>query len=218
MKNVLVSHSILSADFCRLGEEVKKLESSGADMIHIDVMDGHFVPNITIGPPVVKSLKKNTNLPLDVHLMITDPEKFVPEFIKAGADIITFHIEATNHPQRLLEYIKSEGVVPGITVNPATPIDFLEYIGEYVDQLLIMTVNPGFGGQKFINSQLEKIKKARKILDRLNPSAKIEVDGGVNEKNTPALINAGVDILVAGNFIFSSNDYESKITDLKKAR
>jgi ribulose-phosphate 3-epimerase len=219
MKNqaILISPSILSADFARLGEEVKALEAAGADLIHVDVMDGHFVPNITIGAPVVKALRQVTDLPLDVHLMISEPEKYIDDFLAAGADYLTFHLEATNHPQRLLTQIRDAGKKAGISLNPATETDFLEYIGEWVDLLLIMTVNPGFGGQSFIPSQLKKIAVAREILDHLNPAAIIEVDGGINDKTAPAVVEAGAAMLVAGSYVFSG-DYSERIKSLKKVQ
>lgn len=208
----LVAPSILSADFSRLGDEIRKVELAGADWIHVDVMDGHFVPNITIGAPVVKSLRPITKLPLDVHLMIDHPEKYIEDFAKAGADYITFHIEASSDPRLLINQIRSLGVKPGITLKPATSIDQILPLIKLVDLILVMTVNPGFGGQSFMGDQVEKINILNKKLKELNHQALIEVDGGINDTTAIQCLNA--DVLVAGSYIFG-NDPEASIQKLK---
>ncbi|WP_423323740.1 ribulose-phosphate 3-epimerase [Deferribacter abyssi] len=212
---MLVAPSILSADFSRLGDEVRAVEMAGADWIHIDVMDGHFVPNITIGPVVIKSLRKVTKLPFDVHLMISEPEKYVEEFVKAGADILTVHIEASIHLHRLITQIKDLGVKAGVSINPATPLSMLEEILPFVDLVLIMSVNPGFGGQQFIKTSLDKIRRLKKMILKLENDIFIEVDGGVNGDNAASLKEAGCDVVVAGSYVFNSNDYKEKIVSLK---
>ncbi|MGA1846056.1 ribulose-phosphate 3-epimerase [Deferribacter abyssi] len=214
-KMMLVAPSILSADFSRLGDEVRAVEMAGADWIHIDVMDGHFVPNITIGPVVIKSLRKVTKLPFDVHLMISEPEKYVEEFVKAGADILTVHIEASIHLHRLITQIKDLGVKAGVSINPATPLSMLEEILPFVDLVLIMSVNPGFGGQQFIKTSLDKIRRLKKMILKLENDIFIEVDGGVNGDNAASLKEAGCDVVVAGSYVFNSNDYKEKIVSLK---
>ncbi|MBI4679755.1 MAG: ribulose-phosphate 3-epimerase [Nitrospirae bacterium] len=180
---VKISPSILSANFSRLGEEIKKAEKAGADLIHVDVMDGHFVPNITIGPPVVKAIKKVTNLPLDVHLMIEDPDKYIEAFANAGADIITVHAEASTHLHRSIQHIKDNKVKAGVSLNPATPLDVLDFILSEVDMALVMSVNPGFGGQEFIPQSLDKIKMLNDMIKKKKYKVEIEVDGGVNVDN-----------------------------------
>ncbi len=214
---VKVAPSILSADFCCLSEEIKKVENGGADLLHIDVMDGHFVPNITLGPPVISSLKGKTYLPFDVHLMIENPEKHIDDFIKAGADIITVHVESTVHLNRLVNYIKNKGIKPGVALNPSTPLSSLQYILDDIYMILIMSVNPGFGGQKFIPKMLEKIRDLKKIILQENPEILIEVDGGINEENAPDIIKAGADILVAGSAIYLSSNPGDVIEKLKTA-
>ena len=214
---VKIAPSILSADFSKLGEEIKKVAEAGADYIHIDVMDGRFVPNITIGPCVVESIRKITDIPFDVHLMIVEPEKYIDAFADAGADIITVHLEATVHLHRLVEYIKSKGKCAGVSINPATPVESLTEIIPFVDLILIMSVNPGFGGQKFIPTSIEKIKKLKEIISKYELRPLIEVDGGVNLENAKSLIDAGVDILVAGSAIFNSENYEETIKGLRSA-
>jgi ribulose-phosphate 3-epimerase len=211
---MLVSPSILSADFARLGEEVIAIDKAGADYIHIDVMDGQFVPNITVGPLVVGAIRKFTVKPFDVHLMIKNPENYVKEFADAGSDIITVHAEATNHLHRLIYQIKDLGKMAGVSLNPATPVSAIEEIASDIDLVLVMSVNPGFGGQKFIESSIEKVKKVKELTLRKNSKALIEVDGGVNNKNAPHLKGAGCDIVVAGSYIFSG-DYKEKIESLK---
>lgn len=214
---VLIAPSILAADFVRLADEIAAVEQAGADLLHIDVMDGHFVPNLTIGPPVVESIKKVAKVPLDVHLMITNADTFIPEFVAAGADYITVHVEACPHLHRTIQSIKERGVKAGVTLNPATPVSLLQEILADVDLVLIMSVNPGFGGQKFIPSVLKKIAAIREMLDRLQSRALLEVDGGVKPDNAAQIIAAGANVLVAGSAIFSSRDYAGTIAALRAA-
>ncbi|MCT4660371.1 MAG: ribulose-phosphate 3-epimerase, partial [Tissierellales bacterium] len=199
-----IAPSILSADFSCLGEEVKRIDLAGADLVHIDVMDGQFVPNITFGPPVIKSLRKVTELPFDVHLMIESPERYIEDFVKAGADYITVHAESTTHLHRTLQLIKSFGIKAGVVLNPATSLDVLEYVLEEVDMVLIMTVNPGFGGQSFIDSTKEKIKRLRKIIDERDLPIEIQVDGGVKLNNIAEIAECGADIFVAGSAVYGA--------------
>lgn len=200
------SPSILSADFARLGEQVREAEQAGADRIQIDVMDGHFVPNITVGPLVVKALRPHTRLILEVHLMIERPELYIPEFAKAGADYIMVHVETCPHLHRTVEQIRSEGVRPGVAINPATPLVALEEILEYIDMVTVMTVNPGFGGQEFIESMLPKIRRLRDTLDERGLECHIEVDGGIHEETAAKVVAAGANVLVAGSAVFSAKD------------
>jgi ribulose-phosphate 3-epimerase len=211
-----IAPSILSADFSRLGEEVKNVEACGADLIHCDVMDGHFVPNLTIGPIVIKALRGITELPLDVHLMIERPERYLKEFIKAGSDIITIHVEATTHLQRHIQHIKEQGVKAGVSLNPSTPLDVLEYIISEADLILIMTVNPGFGGQKFLKSMLPKIQQLKEMIDQRHLSVEIEVDGGIGVDTIRDVSRAGADIFVSGQAIFGSGDYRKTIQAMKE--
>jgi ribulose-phosphate 3-epimerase len=211
-----IAPSILSADFSKLGEEVREVEACGADLIHCDVMDGHFVPNITIGPMVIKALSKVTKLPLDVHLMIEKPERYIKEFIEAGSNMLTIHVEATTHLQRHIQHIKEQGVKAGVSLNPSTPLDALNYILGEADFVLIMTVNPGFGGQKFLRSMLPKIKQLRKMINEKGLSAEIEVDGGIGVENIKDASQAGADIFVAGNAIFGSGDYRKTIQAMRE--
>jgi len=206
-----ISPSILSADFTRLGDEIRAVEQAGADYIHIDVMDGHFVPNITIGPMIVEAVKRVTDLPLDVHLMISDPDNYIDDFAKAGADILTVHAETVKHLHRTIQYIKEKGVSPGVSLNPATPLDILEYILEDLDLVLLMTVNPGFGGQKFIPEVIPKIKRLREMIDNRNLRTEIEVDGGIGPDTINPVSSAGADVFVAGSAIFYSEDYKKTI-------
>ncbi|NMB07194.1 MAG: ribulose-phosphate 3-epimerase [Tissierellia bacterium] len=201
-----ISPSILSADFSKLKEEILFLEEGGADYIHLDVMDGVFVPNISFGPPVIKSLRNITNIPFDVHLMVDKPERYIKDFYEAGADIITIHQEATTHLHRTIEEIKAFGLKAGVSLNPATPLESLEYILEYIDMVLIMTVNPGFGGQKYIKSMNRKISNLRKIIDNRNLDILIEVDGGIKLDNAKDVIDLGADILVVGSGIFEADN------------
>lgn len=209
----IIAPSILSADFGFLMEEIKKIEKAGADWVHVDVMDGNFVPNITIGPLVVESLKGRTSLPLDVHLMIRDPDKFLKDFVRAGADILTVHVEASIHLHRTLQNIKDLGVKAGVALNPATPLSTLEHVLEEVDMVLIMSVNPGFGGQKFINDSLRKIKKLKEMIG--DGSLLIQVDGGINGVTAPLAREAGADVLVAGSAVFSQEDVQRAIKLLR---
>ena len=211
----IIAPSILSADFSVLGEEIAAVEAAGADWIHIDVMDGHFVPNITMGPGVVKSLRKMTVLPFDVHLMIESPEQYIQPFAEAGSDRITVHMEALIHLHQTVSQIKELGLKAGVSLNPATPLSFVESILTDIDLLLIMTVNPGFGGQQFINTMLPKIRQARELIDRFAPAVLLEVDGGVTLTNLPAILKAGADVFVAGASIFGSGNYRDTIGKMK---
>ncbi|WP_447975313.1 ribulose-phosphate 3-epimerase [Nitrospira sp. Kam-Ns4a] len=212
-----IAPSILSADFARLAEEVALVEAAGADWVHVDVMDGHFVPNLTVGPPIVEALRKVTKLPLDVHLMMTNPEVFLAEFAAAGADYLTVHVEACPHLHRTVQAIKECGVKAGVTLNPATPLSTVEEILPDVDLLLVMSVNPGFGGQQFIPGVLSKIARARRLIDRTGSRALLEVDGGVKVDNAARIIQTGADVLVAGSAIFGSGDYGGTIAALRAA-
>ena len=206
MNSIKISQSILSADFSKLGSEIQNLEKAKADLIHIDVMDGHFVPNITIGPEVINKLRKYTSLPFDVHLMISPVHNFIKNFADAGADIITIHPEATNDLESSIKKIKSYNKKVGISLNPETSLDKLNNVLDKIDLVLIMSVNPGFGGQKFIENTLNKIKKLRLKIDQLKLKVEIEVDGGINFENSKSIIKAGADILVSGTTIFKSNE------------
>ncbi len=210
MKKIQISPSILSADFSNLEKDIKKLEAAGADMIHVDVMDGHFVPNITIGPPVIKALRSKTSLPFDVHLMIDPVHKYIKDFANAGADIITIHPEATPNLQESIDEIKSFKKKVGISLNPDTKIDVIEDYLNKVDLILIMSVYPGFGGQKFISDVLEKIKKLKNLKDKKKLNFDIEVDGGINFSNFKSVIDAGANVLVSGTTIFKENDGDIK--------
>ena len=211
-----IAPSILSADFARLGEEVQAVEAAGADYIHIDVMDGRFVPNITIGPLVVEAVRKVTPLPLDVHLMIAEPDRYIADFANAGADIIVVHAEATNHLHRTVQLIKSFGKRAGVSLNPATSLHALDHILEDLDLVLLMTVNPGFGGQSFIEACIPKIQALRGILDKKGLDTELEVDGGVKTSNIDRIAHAGADVFVAGSAVFGSDDYTATISELKR--
>lgn len=205
MRDTWIGPSVLSADFLRLGEQLAELEAGGADYIHFDVMDGRFVPNISIGLPVLEATKSGTSLPVDVHLMIVEPDRWVEEFADHGADRITFHAEATPHMHRVVQTIEAKGKVPGVSINPATPIGVLEEILPYLGQVLIMTVNPGFGGQSFIDTSLDKIRRMREMIDRVNPDCRLQVDGGINEDTIRAAAEAGADMIVAGSAVFAGD-------------
>ena len=212
-----IAPSILSADGGRLGSEIAAVEKAGADWIHVDVMDGHFVPNITMGPAIIAALRKTTKLPFDVHLMIKNPDSYVESFAAAGADYITVHVEAATHLHRTIELIKKAGKKAGVSLNPATPLSSIEEILPDIDLLLIMSVNPGFGGQQFIKNSLAKIKRAHKMLAELPQKPLLEVDGGVNLSNISAIAQAGADVLVAGAAVFGTADYAQTIAALKIA-
>ncbi|MFC1890771.1 ribulose-phosphate 3-epimerase [Thermodesulfobacteriota bacterium] len=206
-----IAPSILSADFARLGDEIKTVDKAGADYIHIDVMDGHFVPNITIGPLIVEAAKRVTELPLDVHLMISNPDLYIEDFAKAGADIITVHAEASTHLHRSLQCIKAAGAKSSVSLNPATPLDCIEYVIEDLDMVLLMTVNPGFGGQAFIPGVLPKIERLREMAEKRGLNLEIEVDGGISPDTINKVSSAGADVFVAGSAIFNSADYSETI-------
>ncbi|MDA7025907.1 ribulose-phosphate 3-epimerase [Bacillus sp. CLL-7-23] len=215
---VYIAPSILSADFSRLAEEIKDVEQGGADFIHIDVMDGHFVPNLTIGPLVVEAVRPITGLPLDVHLMIENPDQYIPAFKKAGADILSVHVEACPHLHRTIQLIKEQGIKAGVVLNPHTPVQQIEHIIEDLDLVLLMTVNPGFGGQSFISSVVPKIQQVKELADQKGlTELLIEVDGGVNRQTAVQCINAGANLLVAGSAIYNEKDRQKAISDLKKA-
>lgn len=212
---IKIAPSILSANFNQLGQEVAEVEKAGADMIHIDVMDGHFVPNITIGPMIVEAVRKVTQLPLDVHLMIADPDRYLAEFARAGSDILTVHVEACRHLHRTLQEIKSLNVKAGVALNPATSLASVEEVLPEVDMIVLMSVNPGFGGQRFIPSVLPKIGRLRELMETQGCQKEIEVDGGVNLENSREILRAGTTILVAGTAVFRSPDYRETIIRLR---
>lgn len=202
-RRIQIAPSILSADFARLGEQVREAEAAGADMVHVDVMDGHFVPNITVGPLVVRALRPVTGLPLDVHLMIEQPERYIEDFARAGADFLTVHVETCPHLQRTLQQIREAGVRPAVSLNPATPLVMLEEILADVEMVLVMTVNPGFGGQKMIPATIAKVRRLRQMIDARGLACAIEVDGGINEQTIGEIVEAGADVLVMGAAIFA---------------
>ncbi|MEJ5338041.1 MAG: ribulose-phosphate 3-epimerase [Aquificaceae bacterium] len=212
----LLAPSILSADFWRLGEQVMACVEGGADIIHFDVMDGHFVPNITFGPVLLESIKRHCPLPLDAHLMIENPERYIPDFVKAGADMVSVHVENTPHIHRTLELIKSLGAKAGVVINPGTPLSALEEVLYYVDFVLLMSVNPGFGGQKFIQRSIQRLRRLRAMAEEINPSVLIEIDGGIKEDNILEVAQAGADILVVGSGIFHTEDVRVQTRKLKE--
>lgn len=212
---IKIAPSILSADFSQLGEEIKDVEKGGADYIHVDVMDGHFVPNITIGPLIVEAIRPVTKLPLDVHLMIENPDQYIPQFAKAGADIISVHVEACPHLHRTIHLIKEQGVKAGVVLNPATPVSTISHIIDDVDLILLMTVNPGFGGQSFISSVLPKIREVRELVTKSGRNIEVEVDGGVNPETAKQCIEAGADVLVAGSAIYNQRNRKKAIDSIR---
>ena len=219
MSGVRIAPSILSSDFAHLADEIAAVEQAGADLLHVDVMDGHFVPNLTIGPPIVESIRKVTSLPLDCHLMVTNPDDFIDEFAQAGANYITVHVETCPHLHRTIQFIKEKGLKAGVTLNPATSLVTIEAILPDVDLVLIMSVNPGFGGQRFIPGVLDKIRRARSMIDATGRPILLEVDGGVKVDNAGAIAAAGADILVAGSAIFEAPgcDYKNTIARMREA-
>ena len=205
MSSILIAPSILSADFAALGEEIRAVAAAGADWIHIDVMDGHFVPNLTLGPPIVRAIRKTTDLPFDVHLMVSPVDPLIEDFAAAGANVLTVHPESGPHLHRTIQSIKAAGVKAGVALNPASPVTLLEPVLDELDLVLIMSVNPWFGGQKFIQSQLRKIEQVRKLIDASGRDIRLEVDGGVNAQTAPSVIAAGADVLVAGSAVFKGD-------------
>ncbi len=216
-RRVLVSPSLLSCDFGRLAEEVRAVEAAGADWIHVDVMDGRFVPNITIGPVVVQAIKRAATRPLDVHLMIVEPEKYIEAFAKAGADILTVHVETSPHLHRTLQQIRQAGARPAVVLNPSTPVSAVEEVLGEVEMVLVMSVNPGFGGQSFIESTVEKVRRLRAMMDARGLSVDIEVDGGINAQTARRVVEAGATVLVAGSYVFGAKDYAEAIRSLRPA-
>jgi ribulose-phosphate 3-epimerase len=212
---IKIAPSILSADFSKLGDHIKALDAYGADIIHIDVMDGMFVPNISFGIPIIKSIRKLTKLPFDVHLMIEEPSRYVEDFVRAGADIITVHYEADRHIDRTINYIKSFGIKAAIALNPATPIDCIKHLISNVDMVLIMSVNPGFGGQKYIGYCSDKIKEVRALADKYNKDLMIQVDGGIDAINIGEVVNSGANVIVAGSAVFKDGEIEENIRALR---
>ncbi|RNA69642.1 ribulose-phosphate 3-epimerase [Alteribacter keqinensis] len=211
-----IAPSILSADFSKLGEEIKDVERGGADYIHVDVMDGHFVPNITIGPLIVDAIRPVTDLPLDVHLMIENPDQYIPQFAKAGADIISVHAEACPHLHRTVQLIKNQGVKAGVVINPATPVEAVQHVIDDVDLILLMTVNPGFGGQSFIKSVIPKIRQVKEMCDRAGRTdMDIEIDGGVNPETARLCVDAGANVLVAGSAVYNQEDRAQAIEQIR---
>ncbi|ABS24662.1 ribulose-phosphate 3-epimerase [Anaeromyxobacter sp. Fw109-5] len=212
---IRIAPSILSADFGRLAEEVRAIEAAGADVVHVDVMDGRFVPNITIGPLVVEAVRKVTKLPIDVHLMIVEPERYVEAFAKAGADLLSVHAEASPHLHRTLQAIRAAGARPAVALNPSTPLSAVEWVIEECEMVLVMTVNPGFGGQRYIEACTDKLRQLRALADARNPSLEIEVDGGVNAERAGLVAGAGANLLVAGTAVFGAPDYRAAISALR---
>ena len=216
-RNIEIAPSILSANFSCLGDEIRAVERGGADVLHVDVMDGHFVPNITIGLPVVKSLAGFTRLPIDAHLMITDPGTYAPQFVKAGAQMVSVHVEADSNLHRTLTAIRSAGAQPGVVLNPATPVSAVEEALQFVDYVLVMSVNPGFGGQQFIPQSIDKVKRLRQLINERQLNVRIEIDGGIDRTNIETVVAAGAEIIVAGSAIFGTPDAETAVKELRNA-
>lgn len=216
-RTIDIAPSILSADFARLAEEVQAVQQGGAGVLHVDVMDGHFVPNITMGLPVVKALARVTELPIDAHLMISEPGRYAAEFVQAGAQMVSVHVEADAHLHRTIMSIKAAGAQAGAVINPATPVDLLHEILDFVDYVLIMSVNPGFGGQKFIPTTLDKVRRLRRIIDQRGLPVRIEIDGGIDLRNIQQVVEAGAEIIVAGSAIFGAEDPEAAVRELREA-
>lgn len=212
---MIIAPSLLSADFANLESEVKEIEGAGADWLHLDIMDGNFVPNISFGPMVIKAIRGHSKLFFDVHLMIADADSYIDEFVEAGADMLTVHQEASLHLHRTIQRIKAHGIKAGVSLNPATPVESLEHVLADLDMVLIMSVNPGFGGQSFIPEAVEKIRRLKKMAQERNPDLLIQVDGGINKDNAPLVVEAGADILVAGSSVFGQPDREKAIKDLR---
>ena len=216
-KTVDIAPSILSADFSRLGEDIQAVERGGATILHVDVMDGHFVPNLTVGLPVVKSLARATQLPIDAHLMISEPGRYAEQFVEAGAKMVSVHVEADAHLHRTLSSIRSAGAAAGVVINPATPVESLTEALPYADYVLVMSVNPGFGGQRFIETSLDKVRRLRQLIQERGLTTRIEIDGGVDLNNIAAVVSAGAEIIVAGSAVFSTNDPEAAVRNLREA-
>ena len=216
-RNIEIAPSILSANFSSLGDEIRAVERGGADVLHVDVMDGHFVPNITIGLPVVKSLAGFTRLPIDAHLMITEPGTYAPQFVKAGAQMVSVHVEADPNLHRTLTAIKSAGAQAGVVLNPATPVSAVEEALQFVDYVLVMSVNPGFGGQQFIPHSIDKVKRLRQLINERQLNVRIEIDGGIDRTNIETVVAAGAEIIVAGSAIFGTPDAETAVKELRNA-
>ena len=216
-KTVDIAPSILSADFSRLGEEIQAVERGGATILHVDVMDGHFVPNLTVGLPVVKSLSRATHLPIDAHLMISEPGRYAEQFVKAGAKMVSVHVEADAHLHRTLQAIRNAGAAAGVVINPATPVESLSEALAYADYVLVMSVNPGFGGQEFIETSIDKVRRLRQMIQDRGLSTRIEIDGGIDLNNIGAVVAAGAEMIVAGSAIFNKTDPESAVRELREA-
>jgi ribulose-phosphate 3-epimerase len=212
-----IAPSILSADFSRLGEEIMAVESGGATILHVDVMDGHFVPNLTVGLPVVKSIARATKIPIDAHLMISEPGRYAAQFVEAGAKMVSVHVEADAHLHRTLASIKSAGALAGVAINPATPIESLDEAVSFADYILVMSVNPGFGGQRFISTSVDKVRRLRRLIEARKLQTRIEIDGGIDLENIASVVTAGAEIIVAGSAIFGSNNPEAAVRGLRDA-
>jgi ribulose-phosphate 3-epimerase len=216
-RSIDIAPSILSADFSRLGQEIEAVERGGAGILHVDVMDGHFVPNITIGLPVVKSIARSTKLPIDAHLMISEPGRYAEQFVKAGARMVSVHVEADAHLHQTLMHIKSAGALAGAVINPATPISALQEALAFVDYVLVMSVNPGFGGQQFISQSVDKVRRLRRMIDERGLNVRIEIDGGIDLENIAEVVGAGAEIIVAGSAIFGAPDPQEAVRELREA-